>query len=955
MPLHNESVPLPVDLSGRWTAILDPLGQGEREGWYTRDLSGAPGQTSVQLPGSVQSQGLGDRPDIATEWVGAAVDHPFFSDERYARYRTTENFSVPFFLQPERVYVGAVWYQRTVEVPERDMALDLRLELERVHWESTVWLDDDRVGSDRSLSAPHRFTLRDVRPGTHRLTIRVDNSMIVDVGTNAHSVSDHTQGGWNGIIGAMTLTPVAAARISTLSVHPDAEACTATVRMSLIADTLDGITGTLTVRAQPLDETMGVGPQSVVVDIDVPAERFRRGRGTSGTHLDVIVPLGGAARLWDEFDPALYDVTATLEATTEHGRSVDRRSTTFGLRTVSAVGTRIEVNGRPVFLRGALECCVFPLTGYPPTDRPSWSRLIETCQAYGLNHLRFHSWCPPRAAFEAADAAGMYLQIESPVWANQGAAIGEGRDVDAYILEETQRIIDEYGNHPSFLLMAHGNEPAGRDVQFLTNWVTQWRRRDPRRLYTTAGGWPSIPESDFDCIPEPRVQAWGEGLASRINATAPATVADYSDWVERTPRPIVTHEAGQWCVYPNLDEMSKYTGIMQPKNFGIARDFLADAGLLDQADDFLHASGRLQLLCYKEEMEAALRTPGFAGIQLLGLADFPGQGTAPIGVLDAFWEPKPYVDAAEYARFCASTVPLALLSRRVWTSADDLVAEVRIAHFGPAAMTAEVVWRLEADGGDILDSGTLPVSTVVIGNEAAYGTITAPLGHIDRAQHVRLVIAVQGESERFENDWDLWVYPVEPSGTAALPEAPSAGLLVTDDLDTALHALGQGGTVILSPRAESIHSPVEFGFSPVFWNTSWTNGQAPHTLGILCDPEHPAFSEFPTGTHTDWQWWELLHGAKTLDLTALGSSARPIVQVIDSWFDARRLALVVEARVGTGRLLLSTIDLLSDLGRRPVAAQLDRSLRRYLASEAFSPDLELTSTQLRAALAGSLD
>ena len=110
--------------------------------------------------------------------------------------------------------------------------------------------------------------------------------------------------------------------------------------------------------------------------------------------------------------------------------------------------------------------------------------------------------------------------------------------------------------------------------------------------------------------------------------------------------PAVVHEMGQWCVYPNFDEVRKYTGPLKPKNFDIFHDSLAEHGMLDQWRDFLRASGKLQALCYKEEIEAALRTPGIGGFELLDLHDFPGQGTALVGVLDPFWESKGYITPA---------------------------------------------------------------------------------------------------------------------------------------------------------------------------------------------------------------------------------------------------------------------------------------------------------------------
>ena len=156
-------------------------------------------------------------------------------------------------------------------------------------------------------------------------------------------------------------------------------------------------------------------------------------------------------------------------------------------------------------------------------------------------------------------------------------------------------------------------------------------------------------------------------MQSRVNAKPPETMTDYRDFVEQHKNaPVVSHEIGQWCVYPNLDEMTKYTGLLKARNFEIFQDQLERNGMLNQAHDFLMASGKLQALLYKEDIESALRTPGFGGFQLLDLHDFPGQGTALVGVLDPFWDSKGYITAEQYRRFAGPIVPLARLERRIF-------------------------------------------------------------------------------------------------------------------------------------------------------------------------------------------------------------------------------------------------------------------------------------------------
>src|SRR5699024_9994610 len=371
----------------------------------------------------------------------------------------------------------------------------------------------------------------------------------------------------------------------------------------------------------------------------------------------------------DEFTTNPYSMKVEIKS----DEMKDSDKEVFGMRDFSTKGTQFMINGKPTFLRGTLECATFPKTGYPSTSLDKWLHIFKVCKSYGLNHMRFHSWCPPEEAFEAADQVGFYLQVEASSWENQGATIGDGKPLDQYIYDESNRMVKAYGNHPSFCMMAYGNEPAGKhSVKYLTDFVKYWEAKDSRILYTTGSGWPVVPESDYNSMPAPRIQQWGQGLKSIINGQAPRTNYDWRNIISSYKQPTVSHEIGQWCVYPDFKEIPEYDGVLQAKNFEIFRDRLKNHGMANLADSFLLASGKLQVLCYKADIEAALRTPGFGGVQLLGLHDFPGQGTALVGVLNAFWEDKGYVTGEEYSQFDNSTVPLVRLPKMIYMNNENL-------------------------------------------------------------------------------------------------------------------------------------------------------------------------------------------------------------------------------------------------------------------------------------------
>jgi len=941
-----ESSPKPIDLSGAWQLRLDPEDKGIDENWQKLKKFPAPAKPdpslagTVNLPGSIQAQGFGVKPTLDGPWTGHGWKHR----EMFPEGQSPENFKIPFMLQPPRLYVGPAWYRRQIEVPTDWKGTHARLFLERVHWQTTAWLDGKKIGFQNSLGTPHVFDLGEIPPGHHTLTLRIDNRLEpVNPGPLSHSVTDATQGNWNGAIGKLELRPLPLLQIEAIEVRPDASGKIVDVRVRT-KGRRDLAMSNVTAMIYPH------GKSKAIVTKHSPAR----------PEVEFFLELPDVRR-WDEFSPTLYDLVVRLDAVSTipdpTGKAPDlvrlRQSErrTFGFRKLGSKDGRITVNGRKTFLRGTLECCIFPLTGHPPMDIKPWRRMFRIAKAHGLNHMRFHSWCPPEAAFAAADEAGFYLEPEVSSWANQGAKIGDGLPLDAWLEAETGRMIRAYGHHPSFAMLAYGNEPSGKNKsKWLQEWVARWKKRDPFRLYTTGCGWPIMPGSDWYSSPRPRIQGWGQGLASIINSQPPGTDFDWSDFVKKhSDAPVISHEIGQWCVYPNFDEIKKYTGYFKARNFELFRDQAKRNGVLPQAHDFLMASGRLQLLAYKHDIEAALRTPNFGGFQLLALQDFPGQGTALVGVLDAFWDDKPYCTPAIYHKFCAPTVPLLRTKRFVLTKGEAIEAEAELAHFGAEDLKGiQAEWILSNEKGKKLAGGVFPKRDYATGDLHKLGHLTIPTNLLKKAgMPAHVMVTLRLPERNIENSWDFFVFTKSGNKTAA-PESPK--VKTTSDLDEALAALASGQSVLWLPDPSLIRNdpkrPLRAGFSPIFWNTAWTSFGPPHTLGILCDPTHPALAEFPTESHSNWQWWEIVTGSQPFIITEL-RDLKPIVQPIDDWFTNRKLGLVIEARVGKGKLIAAAADLSNNLDSRPAARQLRQSLLDYMATPAFAPKTSLNPEDLK--------
>lgn len=898
-----------MDLSGDWQVALDREDQGLEQKWFASELKDA---KPVRLPGSLQEQGLGDRPSAKTEWT-TGIGKGLLSDPRFQMYIQSEDFKSPFWLTPLRHYVGMAWYQRTITLPNRAHSIFL----ERPHGKTTVWLDDVELGSCDSLGTPHEYDIHDIERGQHRLTICVDNRVGVPVGDDAHSVSDQTQSNWNGIVGKIEVTTsedYSPWIFSDVQIYPDIQA--KTIKVCVDMENAQGLReGKLTASVQAVGTDKPQALPEQIIPVSLKDKK---------TRIEFTYAMGKEVRLWDEFSPNLYTLKLQFKQSFSGGEPFESLyETTFGMRELGVKGTQFTINGRNIFLRGTLECCIFPLTGYPPTDVEAWKKILRVCKAHGLNHIRFHSWCPPEAAFAAADAMGFYYQVEASCW----AGFGDGTAVDGWIYQEGDRMLKAYGNYPSFILMAPSNEPHGRQRDaFLAKLIDSWEKKDSRRRYTAGSGWPTIEANDFHVVQDVRVQRYP---TLRLSDT-PQTFTDYRDFINRHKVPIISHEIGQWCVYPNFAEVWKYSGALKGGNIEIARDMLEKAGMGTLGQDFLMASGKFQTLLYKHEIESALRTPGFGGFQLLDLHDFPGQGTAPVGVLDCFWESKGYVTPEQYHRFCGPTVPLARMKSRVFTHDQTFKAVVDVAHYGASEMTVEPVWYIRRANGQVVTSGKFETKTVPTGGLTSLGEIDIPLNSFTTAQKLNLEVALGNETP--SNDWDFWVYP------ASVPAVEAPDVRIAEELDDqTLDILKQGGRVLLTPPAYRLKARTLGTFRPIFWNRITFASQPEHTLGILCDPAHPAFADFPTDFYSNWQWQDLLDHSKPVVLDELDGAIVPIVRSIDDWNLCRSLAVLFEVNIGKGRLLLCSMDITSDLDKRPVARQLRYSLLRYMESVAFKP------------------
>ena len=642
-------------------------------------------------------------------------------------------------------------------------------------------------------------------------------------------------------------------------------------------------------------------------------------------------------------------------------------------------GQHFYASGHKIFLRGKHDACVWPLTGHVAMDADSWREYLGTCAAYGLNHVRFHSWCPPEAAFVAADELGIVLQPELPFWGDFNA---KDSVLMAFLHKEGENILRWYGHHPSFRMFALGNELWG-SIDKMAEFIEDFRKIAPDKVYTFGSnyylGYQGV-KKGMDYFTTCRVggEGWGNyGTHTRgsfsfadaadggmINHFYPNTMMNFEEgcklafpegeaWTKAIP--VISHETAQFQTYPDYSEIKKYTGVLYPYNMEVFRSRLEKAGMLDQAEAFHQASGLWSLQLYKQDIEMDLRTPNMAGFQLLDLQDYPGQGSAYVGILDAFMNPKGLCTEREWREWCAPVVPLFIADRFCFTREDGIKALVQIANYGGKSLSGKTLrWELGEQKGTMIVPGGEGLINV--------GPLNIALSAYDKPTHLQLLLSID-DTEFFgvpyHNTYDLWVYPA----WSDLSKLESK-LIITDVLtDQIAQQLENGRSVLLMPdtvrtgnRGEGIAAELTVGglFQTDYWNwrmfkTISENNKksvSPGTLGILCDPQHPIFRSFPTQMHTNWQWFPIIKASHPMMLDNTAPEYRPIVQVIDNIERNHKLGLIFEFAIGKGKLLVAMADLESATSY-PEGRAFYRSVLEYMTSEDFAPKTHITLDDFR--------
>ncbi|WP_058308437.1 glycoside hydrolase family 2 protein [Gracilibacillus massiliensis] len=879
---------------------------------------------TIQIPGSIEEQGFGD-----------ASDH----------------FPIGTW-KKKREYEGIAWYSKEIKVPEHFKDHDLQLHINGARWHTELWINGTQISESNRLSVPHVYDItKPVQPGTkNRVSIKVDNRMQMDL-QESHIHSYHTATNWGGITGGIEL--IAKPQNGIQNVKVEANQATLQAIINLKEEPNQPVT---------IKQTVKDVKDSIILTAE--AELINQ---------QTILKLHTNEKLenWSPEHPNLYFYQVEL---IDNQQIIQTEEIRFGVRSFSTKDQQFLINDTPVFLNGYVDCCVFPQTGYPVRDKEHYHMQFQTAKRYGFNHVRLHGWTPPEPFWEAADEEGMLVQTELPQWSvyYRERDLDAPEDVHTFYKKELEIILKKLYHHPSFVMLAMGNELISQEGHPQLNELVEYAKTiDVSRLYTDNTGFGELP--GHDRAGDFYIPTLNWHPPYHINdAAGPDTTTDYREVTKLENKPLIAHEHGQFTMYARPEEEKKYKGILEPHWLDTINASIEKKGLQSRVDEFIEATGNHLARGLKETFEKARRTPGLAGIQLLDIRDFPGQGHATVGILDVFWDSKGIISEKAFRQFSNDIVLLARSDKRTFYDKETLTAQVDVSYFGKSIENLTLEWQL-TDENKVVRSGEINNIHLTGQGLQPIEIIQIPL-ETDSAKPLTFHLNLTQNNEALAtNNWDYWIYPRPllpdnidriwtniPTLRSVLYGArfedkiginqhsfqkdPNVDLVISDQLsrDVIQHVV-DGGTVWL--MSENQQDEILTRYLPTFWNYLWFPEQQGTTMGMKIH-QHPVLQRFPHDAFSNWQWFHLVNQTGALNIDSV-PQIKPIIEVIDNFNRLKRLTYMFEAKVGRGKLFVTSLNTKepADL-KRPETQTLLLEIIDYLNSKQFQPTAELTMSEL---------
>jgi len=802
-----------------------------------------------------------------------------------------------------------------------------------------LFINDKKVPyfTEQTISTPHIFEVTKLLNGNNKITFISDNSypqLPHDEIVYSSAATDETQTNWNGILGYIRLREESSVFISAIRVYP--------------------IHGTLKVEIEVSAEVPYIGEITIESDglLKSKTKKVSLLAGLSRVVFEN-VSLADDVLYWDEYEGKLYELTAIM---TEG----EKKKVTFGVRDFGDNGKgKLAINNRTIFLRSETNCAEFPETGYSPMEVEDWITILNVYKSYGVNCVRFHSHCPPDAAFTAADQIGMLMQPELSHWNPKTAFVSD--ESFEYYKAELKEVILMLANHPSFVMLTLGNELATNDLghERMKELLRLAHLLDSTRMYANGsnvhyGEIGCDKESDFyTSVTYFKDDLRGTSAAMDkenpviegfINNQYPNGKTNYDNSMKNLrkeyEKPVFSFEVGQFEILPDFGELEKFKGISDPANIRLIEDKVKSLGVpFDIWKQYVEATGELACIAYREEIEAVMRTKDMSGISLLGLQDFPGQGTALVGMLNSHLQQKPYPFAKpeRFHKFYSDQHIMVLLPKYTFENGELFVADVVVANYGKNDLHGPTEYELRGNNYNM--TGSLNEKHCPMGELTTVGKIEIVIDTLEKSSRLDLILSLDGVS----NIYPIWVYP------KIIPYCPTS-VYETQLFDEKTKCvLEMGGIVYLSPAStkENLPKSIQAQFTTDFWSVGTFTAQE-GGMGQFINASHPIFLDFPTETHSNWQWWPM----SVQRAIILPQRFESIITEMDSYAYMRPMTKLLECCCGNGKLVLSSMGL-QELQNYPEARALLSSIYSYMDSKKFNPKQHIACEVIESLVRGS--
>jgi len=820
--------------------------------------------------------------------------NPLYTDQSYPMTGYCPDMYLP---NP----VGCLAYEKTFVLEQ--VQANTELFIGGVQNAVSAWINGVYLGRHEGYSTPFAFPIPEdvLTAGENRITLAVSNNRLQ--GYQGRPVSGLTSRAANectgGIYGDVELRSYPDG-LCDLWVTTDAACQAVTVHTS---------------GAVHMKKAVTVSQNGkILFDAEIPA-------GSENLTLDA-----ADFAKWTPETPNLYDLTVTTE-----NQSL---SASFGVRRLTAEGTRLYLNGEPFYFRGICEHCYQYKTVHPTRDKAYYVTVIRKLKSLGFNAIRFHTWIPPYEYMEAADEEGILLEVESP---NNTA------------LAEWEKIVRFCRHYPSVNLYSTGNElqidgayenhlhacadlvhtqtdalfspmSAMRGVEYMLT------EQDPRmdtpfphnsQRLSRIGTYSDVYNS------------YSLGLTSYDSSLGTQKVLDERN--EIYGKPLLSHEICIQGTYIDLSLAQRYEGtrIGKTQFMSSVRTHLADQGLLDRADTYYKNSVKWQSLLRKHCFETVRRCHSFAGYDFLGDIDTHWHTFGYcVGMMNEFYELKDGQTTENVLRYNSPTVLLADTQRVNLWAGEAVQIPIWVSHYGPDIEKARLHVSVRADGKTVAQTD-VTVERLRKGQLKQLACFSFCVPELERAAGLELHAELSGPQGTYRNGWELYAFPKTEESTCRNVIVRKGCTI--DELQADMQA---GNRVVIFGTEPFASSQVSFQLSIAGRTTG-------HLATVIA--KHPITDAFPHSGFCAKQFENMLNGGKAAILAGTQGQHAPVIDIATSYKNAQKEALLFEYRIGKGRLLVCTLNLQEE---DPAAMWLKNTILSYAESQAFAPDAELTMQEL---------